>query len=70
MPCGEIPAAHDRSNQVVTAMEPEDESESGSRVEGSAHTPNFWNLIEVVVGGLNRGIPQVLFLEVPVQPCG
>jgi hypothetical protein len=41
--CQEVPAAHDRSNRVVTAMEREGESESSSRVEGSAHTPNFWN---------------------------
>jgi hypothetical protein len=41
--CEEVTAAHDRSNRVVTAMEQEGKSEPSSRVEGSAHTPNFWN---------------------------
>jgi hypothetical protein len=43
MLCEEIPAAHDRSNRVVTSMEQKGESETSSRVEDSAHTPNFWN---------------------------
>lgn len=47
MLCGEVPAAHDRPNQELSGMEPEGESEFGSRVEGAARTPIFWNLIEV-----------------------
>lgn len=71
MLCGEVPAAHDRPNQELSGMEPEGEREFGSRVEGAAGTPIFWNLIEgLVLGGQNRGIPQLLFLEASVQPCG
>ncbi len=40
--CGETSAAHDQSNQELAGAEPEGEDEFGSRVEDTAHTPNFW----------------------------
>ena len=71
MLCGETSAAHDQSNQELAGAEPEGEGEFGSRVEDTAHTPNFGALIEgLVVGGQTRGIPQLLFLEALVQPSG
>ena len=38
-----VAAAHDQPNQELTGMEPEGESEFGSRVEGTARTPKFGN---------------------------
>jgi hypothetical protein len=56
------------TNRVLAGMEPESRRSLVGRVDDTARTPNFSYLIERDGLKVGRGIPQLLFLEVSVQP--
>jgi hypothetical protein len=47
MLCGELLQRTTSRTKSWLEWEPEGEGEFGSRVEGTARTPKFWDLIEV-----------------------